>query len=266
MVQAESAYWIPTFGVSWARGSIDVNVPPNPAIAYRLVVKAIEIWDEAQLWFRSLYFPNGKVYTFVVGKTKPAVLVEFTDYWTVSNYCPSLPLGVDGCTDLRWDDSGNITRAIVFLDTNSLIKQGQLNDSIFLVLHEVGHALGLPDLSLSSSSACSLQDLLCLYYANKYPSTLDLYALHQLAEGNRGADVSLPSNIPYAYYLPPTGTNEQFTGSNITPATTVGESVTPLPQGEMPNWLRVFMLVPILAIGTVILLLFFTKRQKRKIV
>ena len=195
----QSQYWIPTFGASWPSRLIYVKVPSQPAIAHDLVVKAITIWDQAQSWFKATYFPNGKTYTFVIGNEHSHVLVEFTDYWTVSNYCSSSPLGVDGCTDIRWDDSSNITRAVVYLDTSLLTYQGPNYDPLFLVLHEFRHALGLTD--YPSSLSCPFQDLLCMYYPNEYPSTLDLYALHQLAGGNRESDVILPSTVPYAYYV-----------------------------------------------------------------
>jgi hypothetical protein len=263
IVQAEFSYLIPTFGASWVTRMIDVSIPSQPAIAYGLVVRAVEIWNEAQLWFRSTYLHNGNVYTFVLGKQKPGVLVEFTDYWTVSNYCPSFPLGVAGCTHVRWNDSWNITLALVYLDTNTLTQQGQLNDSIFLVLHEVGHALGLRDLPSSSSSPCPIQDLMCLYHADEYPSTLDLYALHELAGRNREADVLLPSNIPYSYYVPPMSMNRPLSGFSSM-AVTSQATGTPSPPSYVSNWSTVIVLAPIVALGTAIFLLISAKSKRRR--
>jgi hypothetical protein len=235
--------------------SIEISIPSDPPTAYELVVKAIQVWDAAQLWFKESYFPDGNVYTIVVGMQKPAVLVDFTDYWTVSNYCPSLPLGVDGCTHIHWDVSGNITHAVVFLDTNGLTEQTQHNNSIFLALHEVGHALGLPDLTSSSSSPCLVNDLLCLYYANEYPSTLDLYALHRLADGNRNQTVLLPSTIPYTYYVPEGSLN------GATPQSYTPQSEQPVANINAAN-LREFFLLGALTATTGAALLFVFKKRK----
>lgn len=247
VVQArpQSQYWIPTFGASWPGPLIYVRVPSTPTVAHDLVVKAITIWDQAQSWFKATYFPNGKTYTFAIGNEQSRVQVEFTDYWTVSNYCSSAPLGVDGCTHIRWDDSNNITRAVVFLDTGLLTYQGPKYDPLFLVLHEFGHALGLTD--YPSSISCPFQDLLCMYYPNEYPSTLDLYGLHQLAGGNRQTDVLLPTAVPYAYYM-----------SAIGPKTPTMTTT----QGSEPQSVPRFTLAVIVTIGWVVLLSLNLRRRR----
>lgn len=188
--------------------------------------------------------------------------MDFTDYWTVSNYCPTFPLGVEGCTDVRWNGSWNITFALVFLDTNILTQQGQYSDSIFLVLPEVGHALGLPDLPSYSSSSCPIQDLMCLYPADKYPSTLDLYALHELAGGNREANVFLPSNIPYSYYMPPMAAKQGLSQSSA--EASLPTSATPSVQTEVLNWSTFFILAPVVALATAIFLVVCSKSRRRR--
>jgi len=251
---------MPTFGVSWASQRIGVSIPARPVQARNIAVKAVEIWNEAQLWFRTTYFPTGEVYTFVVEARTTDVLVDFTDYWSVSNYCPSTPLGVVGCTNVRWNYSRSITEAIVFLDTTLLTSPSK--DSIFLALHEFGHALGLPDLPSSPTSPCEFQDLFCLYYADEYPSTLDLYALHQLADGNRQTTVSLPSDIPYFYYDSPDGSSVALrsVGVSTNPRANMATSMQDLP----PEWLKIFDLTAAVCCGIATLLVFVPTRLKRR--
>lgn len=87
-----------------------------------------------------------------------------------------------------------------------------------------------------------------MYYPNEYPSTLDLYGLHQLAGGNRQTDVLLPTTVPYAYYM-----------SAIGPKTTTMPMSQESEQQSVPR----FTLAVIVTIGWVVLLsLNLRKRQE----
>ena len=246
VASGKTPYWIQTFGVSWTNQTVDVSIPAGPGMARHLVVQALDIWNQAQLWFEATYFPRGRVYTFVVDNRPLDVLVDFTDYWSVSNYCPSVPLGVEGCTNVTWNLSRNITRAIVFLDTKRLITPNM--DSIFLVLHEFGHALGLPDLP----SLCPFQDLSCLYYADHYPSTLDLYALHELADGMRETMVSLPPTIPYQYYSPSQNFVSSILGTAISTTAAIKASMTIESSEPQSDQLAILFLATVICLGSAI--------------
>jgi len=272
VAHADSNYWIPTFGVSWASQRIYVQMPSEPGDARDVVLRAMSIWNQAQEWFRDTYFPSPGVdtYTFVLGGYNSSVLTDFTDYWTVSNYCPNMPFGVEGCTHLHWDLASNITFALVYLDTKGLTSNESSHEPIFLALHEFGHALGLPDLPSSSYASCPFQDLMCLYYQDEYPSTLDLYALHQLAAGIRATDVVLPSFIPYAYYTPisnsaPT-TREQLETTQASLGPVSGHTLNPgLTMGLLENSYMEWRLGVILASAvSVALLVLFTVTQERR--
>jgi len=262
IAHAKSPYSMPTFGVSWVGASIYVNIPASPSVARGLVVKATDLWNQAQVWFKEKYFPEGKVYTFRVSERPEEIIVDFTDYWSVSNFCPSMPLGVEGCTNLRWNDSGNITQAMVFLDVTRLTAPD--NDSIFLALHETGHALGLPDLPSSPTSSCQYQDLLCMFYADQYPSTLDLFALHELAEGNRETTVSLPPTIPYYYYAPAVSSNPASTRTPATPHTDLRASKALSVRDSNSNEIGALILATIAYSGAVIAFASIANRTKHR--
>jgi hypothetical protein len=270
VAHANVHYWIPTFGVGWPSQRIYVRIPSEPGNARDVALKAIAIWNQAQEWFRETYFPSADVYTLVIGGKHASVLTEFTDYWTVSNYCPTMPFGVQGCTHLRWDDADNITMALIFLDTSGLTSSGSSHEPIFLALHEFGHALGLPDYPSSSSSPCPFEDLMCLYYPDEYPSTLDLYALHQLAAGIRATDIFLPPYIPYAYYMPISNTTSTSARTQITQAGP--QSGCTLNSGPLIiqradnylNWRLDLSLAATVAITLLVLSVTLKKRKRRR--
>jgi hypothetical protein len=238
-----------------------------------VALRAIAIWNNAQTWFKAAYFPSAAIYKLVIGGENPSVLTDFTNYWSVSNYCPTMPFGVEGCTHLSWDDADNITLALVFLDVGGLTSQTSTHRPVFLALHEFGHALGLPDFPSTSSSQCPFQDLMCLYYPNEYPSTLDLYALHQLAAGIRATHIVLPSYIPYAYYAP---TTTRTSAEKESVKTTLGAATQPfdftLNKGATVPGLSTYiswflgLAFAVLAIGVLVLFAALRKERRRSAV
>ena len=193
LVHADSQnYWIPTYGQSWVHSTIYVNIPATPTDAHDMVVHALAIWNAAQLWFASQYFPNGAVYTLKESSTG-TVHVFFTDQAGVD----SVAHGEKG--DVGWTEvqgQPDITGANVYLVTSKIW--------IYLVAHEFGHVLGLGHIAVASESAqtCIYTDLMCHFVYGQLPSTLDLYALHLLAGHSTSDTVTLPAKITYGQSNP----------------------------------------------------------------
>lgn len=205
-------YTIPLLGGRWDRYEIGVAIPASPAWAHGSVLDAMNIWDRAQQWFASTYYPKGKNNELILSEqvahgseaTPPehTVLVSFGDFASGESIA---------------EESASISSNHIF--TSAAVKlprsyHGQaLNDSYVpwltrLATHVFGHVLGLDDATgfcdlMTSQATCDTPNL---------PSSLDLYAIHVLAEGSMPSTVTLPSDIPYG----------------LVPATAIPEFLMPL--------------------------------------
>jgi hypothetical protein len=186
LAQADSPYWIPTFGANWPTLQVSVNVPSQPTYLHDLVLQTIQIWNQAQEWLKESYYPTGDIYTLVASNTG-IVTIQLTSLVNLQKLCNNASPELEGCTLLRWDQSNYVYQATIYFTANVVY-----GHPLFLGLHEFGHVLGLPDYP----EPCPFHDLMC-FSNGVYPSTLDLYAIHVLASGGQSKKVWLPTNIPY---------------------------------------------------------------------
>lgn len=174
-------YWIPLGNSRWNQYEIGFNVPSAPKWAHDTVLMAMEVWNEAQEWFKATYYPNGRTYEFREDANSQNKIIFQNSY--SADY-----VGLtQGYSIGQMTTSSQVTLVLVVEDGS------QISQSWFLQVseHELGHVLGLGHVS-------SVTDLMCAgCYTVQIPSTLDLYAVHVIADGSLPQSVTLPSTIPF---------------------------------------------------------------------
>jgi hypothetical protein len=188
---AQTSYTIPLLGGRWSSYAISVEVPNETMGMHDLTVQAMETWNAAQAWFMEEYYPNGHVYNLTVSGT--GVVKVFFDsavQWD--------PRYEDTYAYMSPQSSGNSFVSadvhIRYLNTSNYLDQNHWYNT---VLHELGHVLGL-----GHPNATYADDVMthALWSSRMQPSTLDLYAIQMLAEGQHDGVVTQPSTIPYMLF------------------------------------------------------------------
>jgi hypothetical protein len=190
--QAETQSSIPING-RYSIITINIYIPPYPTWAHDVVLNAAIIWNRAQLWNLQnnpspiFYFleTNQGMATSIVSFSMPAEYAAIAVGWTNYKFAPG--------------SSTRIVSTTTYLSP-SIFNAAQENNmtarryALWLALHELGRILGLGDI-------LDGHDIMDPFYTpqriSQVPeiSTLDLYALHILAEGNTPYFVTLPFGI-----------------------------------------------------------------------
>jgi hypothetical protein len=171
--------------------TIEIYIPPTPAWAYDVVVNATLAWNAAQLWMN----PSSPTYTLLptddgsapatVSYQMPEAYASFAVGWTSYKFSPNSPT--------------SILSTQTFLDP-SVFNQAQEENvtarlyAFRLAIHELGRVLGLGSIldgkDVMDPRATPERALQPVMF-----STLDLYALHTLAQGSAPPFVTLPAGM-----------------------------------------------------------------------
>ena len=184
-VHADSdAYVIPLEGARWSSSTIRVYISGGEVWQQNQALQAMQLWNQAQLWFAKEYFPNSLVYTFEVGDSSAPVRVTLLNSSTIVENI------------LGWTDYHMQNRVIDSVNVR-IAAANSARAVLVLSSHELGHVLGLGD-----DVICCKKDLMNAFpimdNVSALPTTLDLYALHVLAIANAiPSFVWLPNGIPY---------------------------------------------------------------------
>ena len=173
---AQATYTIPISSI-WQTGRIIVQIQSTPTWAHDSVIQAMQIWNQAQQWFRTTYYPTGGVLKLVEGSPGDAVVTFAWNPIICGAYGSA-----GGCTT-SW--SGYNAHAKTTIDL-----QWGPDYTSAIAVHELGRVLGI-------GTATYPQDLMNINNDVHMPSTLDLYGVHLLASGSSAHSATLPPQIPY---------------------------------------------------------------------
>ncbi len=174
--------------------TIKIFIPTTPKWAHDVVLNAAIAWNKAQLW-NLQNNPTATLYNFVetddgtatstVSFSMPAAVASIAVGWTTYKYAPGSRTSIVS--------TQTYLTPTVFNDAQGSNATAR-SYAFWLALHELGRILGL-------GSILDGKDIMEPRYTTaritQVPnlSTLDLYALHVLAQGSAPTFVTLPDGV-----------------------------------------------------------------------
>ena len=210
-VHADSnPYVIPLEGGRWTSTIIPVYVSGGEAWQQNQTLRAMELWNQAQLWFAREYLPDSTVYTLELGDGSAPVQVTLFNSTSITGNI------------LGWTDYHTLNGVFESAKVKIAVANSE-RAVLVLSAHEFGHVLGLGD-----DVVCCKNDLMNAFplvnNVSAIPTTLDLYALHILTIANAiPSFVWLSNQIPYQTALG--FSTPRFNGSPSTVPTPVPEKI-----------------------------------------
>jgi hypothetical protein len=207
LVFADSSPSIELAGIRWNRFPLkvlmDMNQWSRPDYMFA-VREAIDIWVWS-MWTYSDYFNDTTLetmrYTFYVSNVNATssydILITFTS--------DEIYAGVVGLTSYKWNPITHAPKTPVIINLTTYSGTASLQFVKNIAMHEFGHSLGLGH----ASQRNTIDGPELMYFqtpteSTVYPSTLDLYALSVLYQGDFSQSVQLPTSMPYEMVQPTT--------------------------------------------------------------
>jgi hypothetical protein len=174
--------------------TIKIYIPQSPAWAHDVVLNATIAWNNAQLAYLQNN-PNATVYKFVetddgtatsiISFSMPAAYASIAVGWTTYQYAPGSRTGIISTQTYLTPTIFNEAQG-----TNATARRY----AFWLALHELGRVLGLGSL-MDGKDIMEPRFTPLRIDAVPNFSTLDLYALSVLAQGNAPTFVTLPAGL-----------------------------------------------------------------------